>query len=194
MSNPTTTQVGGDHYRTMAIQPERFIYENGIGFHEGNAITYLCRWRSKGGLQDLEKAKHFIDLLIAHQPVATQPEPPPPAPTPDAPDPGPGWRLMKPDEIVRKGDQWYAPAGYWKPSERLGYEVCDEPYRTPIYHNPANLETAGEGYRFCLVSETRQDATECWYGGYRWDDLTPDDEVSLRAGVTYRTKKPLPTT
>lgn len=57
-------QVGGDHYRDMAIQPVEFIHRNGIGFCEGSAIKYLCRWRKKGGLDDLRKAKHFIDLLI----------------------------------------------------------------------------------------------------------------------------------
>lgn len=57
-------QVGGTHYRKLAIQPIEFIHRNGIGFCEGNAIKYLCRWRDKGGVADLEKAKHYIDLLI----------------------------------------------------------------------------------------------------------------------------------
>ena len=57
-------QVGGDHYRGMAIQPVEFIHRNGLGFCEGAAIKYLCRWRNKGGLDDLRKARHFIDLLI----------------------------------------------------------------------------------------------------------------------------------
>ena len=58
-------QVGGTHYADMKIQPFDFIHANGIPFAEGCAIKYLCRWRNKGGLQDLEKAKHFIELLIA---------------------------------------------------------------------------------------------------------------------------------
>ena len=57
-------QVGGDHYCGMAIQPVEFIHRNGLGFCEGAAIKYLCRWRNKGGLDDLRKARHFIDLLI----------------------------------------------------------------------------------------------------------------------------------
>jgi hypothetical protein len=57
-------QVGGGHYKTFAIQPVEFIHRNNIGFIEGNAIKYLCRWREKGGVQDLEKVKHYIDLLI----------------------------------------------------------------------------------------------------------------------------------
>jgi len=57
-------QVGGTHYSDMAIQPVEFINRNGIGFCEGSAIKYLCRWRSKGGVEDLRKAVHFIELLI----------------------------------------------------------------------------------------------------------------------------------
>ncbi len=57
-------QVGGDHYKEMAIQPVEFIHKNGIPYIEGCAIKYLCRWRKKNGVEDLEKAKHFIDLLI----------------------------------------------------------------------------------------------------------------------------------
>lgn len=58
------SQVGGNHYKDLAIQPVEYIHRNGIGYMEGCAIKYLTRWRSKGGIQDLEKAKHFIDLLI----------------------------------------------------------------------------------------------------------------------------------
>jgi len=57
-------QVGGGHYRDMAIQPFEYIHANGIGFAEGSAIKYLSRWRSKGGVEDLRKARHFIDLLL----------------------------------------------------------------------------------------------------------------------------------
>jgi hypothetical protein len=58
------TQIGGDHYKKHPIQPIEFIHANNIPFCEGNAIKYLCRWRDKGGIADLEKAKHYIDLLI----------------------------------------------------------------------------------------------------------------------------------
>jgi hypothetical protein len=57
-------QEGGDHYKKLAIQPVEYIHANGIGFCEGSAIKYLTRWRAKGGIEDLRKARHFIDLLI----------------------------------------------------------------------------------------------------------------------------------
>mgnify|MGYP001176367714 FL=1 len=64
MSNPYDTQVGGNHYKDMKIQPSEFINKNELQFAEGNAIKYICRHGSKGGLQDLQKAKHYIDMII----------------------------------------------------------------------------------------------------------------------------------
>ena len=61
------TQVGGDHYTSMKIQPAEYILANGIGFSEGSVIKYVSRWRSKGGVDDLKKARHHLDLLIAHE-------------------------------------------------------------------------------------------------------------------------------
>ena len=58
------TQIGGSHYSKMAIQPTEFIHKNNLSFIQGNVIKYVCRYKSKGGLQDLNKAKHYIDLLI----------------------------------------------------------------------------------------------------------------------------------
>ena len=63
-NNPLQTQVGGSHYKDLKIQPIEFIHANNIPFCEANAIKYLCRWRSKNGIEDLKKARHYIDLLI----------------------------------------------------------------------------------------------------------------------------------
>jgi len=57
-------QVDGNHYKDMAIQPVEYIHANGIGYFEGNVIKYVSRWRKKNGVADLEKAKHYIELLI----------------------------------------------------------------------------------------------------------------------------------
>ena len=64
MSNPYDKQVGGDHYSKMKIQPAEFINKNKMLFTEGNAIKYICRHINKGGEQDLQKAKHYIDMII----------------------------------------------------------------------------------------------------------------------------------
>lgn len=67
-AKPATTandkQVGGNHYKLNGIQPWDFIASNGIGYFEGNIIKYVSRWRHKGGVQDLEKARHYLDKLI----------------------------------------------------------------------------------------------------------------------------------
>ena len=62
--SPLASQVGGDHYKKLAIQPVEYIHKNNIPFIEGSVIKYVTRWRDKGGIKDLQKAKHFIELLI----------------------------------------------------------------------------------------------------------------------------------
>ena len=57
-------QIGGSHYRDMEIQPIEFITANKLGWCEGHVVKYVSRHASKGGKQDLEKAKHYIDMLI----------------------------------------------------------------------------------------------------------------------------------
>jgi hypothetical protein len=64
MMSAMNEQEGGDHYKDRAIQPVEYIHANGIGFFEGNVIKYTTRWRDKGGLSDLRKARHYLDMLI----------------------------------------------------------------------------------------------------------------------------------
>lgn len=58
------TQVGGAHYKGRAIQPVEYIHANRLGFLEGCIVKRITRWREKNGLEDLEKIKHEVDLLI----------------------------------------------------------------------------------------------------------------------------------
>ena len=57
-------QPGGDHYQKRAIQPIEYIIKNGMNFLEGNVIKYVTRYKDKGGKQDLEKAIHYLELLL----------------------------------------------------------------------------------------------------------------------------------
>ena len=57
-------QVGGSHYKKMKIQPSMFVIENELLFPEGNVIKYICRHKFKNGKEDLEKAIHFIEMII----------------------------------------------------------------------------------------------------------------------------------
>ena len=67
-------QIGGGHYKDMAIQPIEFITKNNIPFIEGNIIKYICRWRAKGGVEDLKKARHYLDMLIDEDQPPDNPE------------------------------------------------------------------------------------------------------------------------
>ena len=57
-------QTGVNHYKDFPIQPVEFCQKNNIRYCEANVIKYVCRHRDKNGLEDLKKAKHYIDLLI----------------------------------------------------------------------------------------------------------------------------------
>ena len=57
-------QVGGKHYCLMKIQPAEFINENKLLFAEGNAIKYICRHKNKGKAKDIEKAIHYLQMIL----------------------------------------------------------------------------------------------------------------------------------
>ena len=67
-------QIGGDHYKAFDIQPAEFIARNKIGFLPGSAIKYICRYPLKGGRQDIEKAIHFLQLILEYE-YGDEPEP-----------------------------------------------------------------------------------------------------------------------
>ena len=58
------TKVDPKHYNKHKIQPINFILALGLGFCEGNIIKYICRYKDKGGKEDLLKARKYIDFLI----------------------------------------------------------------------------------------------------------------------------------
>jgi hypothetical protein len=57
-------QVSGTHYKDKDIQPWDYIAANKLGYFEGNVVKYVSRWKNKGGLEDLKKARHYLDKLI----------------------------------------------------------------------------------------------------------------------------------
>ena len=60
-------QIGGDHYKRMAIQPSHYIVKNNLGWYEGNIVKYITRHSIKGGRQDIEKVIHYAQLLLEDQ-------------------------------------------------------------------------------------------------------------------------------
>lgn len=66
MSDPTETQVDGDHYMAMPIQPVEFIHKNNLGYCEGNIIKYTVRHQNKGGARDIRKIIHYAQLILKY--------------------------------------------------------------------------------------------------------------------------------
>ena len=64
--NAWDKQVGGEHYKLYAIQPAQFALANGLDYAQSNAIKYIVRHKDKNGVQDLDKAVHYIELLKQH--------------------------------------------------------------------------------------------------------------------------------
>lgn len=58
------TQVSGNHYSKLAIQPMQYSMANKLDACQHTIIKYVTRFRDKNGRVDLEKAKHVIDMLI----------------------------------------------------------------------------------------------------------------------------------
>ena len=56
-----------DHYSKCSIEPIDYIMKNGLGFCEGNIVKYITRWREKGGVEDLKKVIHYVELLAKHE-------------------------------------------------------------------------------------------------------------------------------
>ena len=63
--NPLDHQIGGDHYKHCAIEPVQYWQANMLQGCESMVVKYVTRWRDKGGVEDLHKARHFIRFIQA---------------------------------------------------------------------------------------------------------------------------------
>lgn len=63
--SPNAVQIGGTHYKKHTIQPWDAIHDWGLGFFDGNVVKYVARHKQKGGVEDLKKARHYLDKLIS---------------------------------------------------------------------------------------------------------------------------------
>ncbi len=63
-SRANDTQVAGNHYKQFKYETWDVILDWRLGYLDGNAVKYLSRWRHKNGIEDLKKARHYIDKLI----------------------------------------------------------------------------------------------------------------------------------
>ena len=55
------------HYTQHKIQPVVYIGENRLDFLAGNVIKYVSRYNLKNGVEDLEKARHYLNMLIQRE-------------------------------------------------------------------------------------------------------------------------------
>jgi len=109
----TQTQVGGSHYKDMKIQPVEYIHANGLGFIEGSVIKYVSRHKTKGGKQDLEKAIHFLQMLIER-------EYPNEITVENLDVEMPGYRMLEEGEIINMGDELYDGVSWRKVAGTIG--------------------------------------------------------------------------
>jgi hypothetical protein len=63
--SPLSIQIGGDHYKSMPIQPLVYSEMNNLSFTEASVVKYVSRWQSKNGIEDLKKARDMLDKKIA---------------------------------------------------------------------------------------------------------------------------------
>lgn len=61
-----SSQVGGDHYQKGALQPWDIFLAWKLDPWAANVVKYILRFPFKNGIEDLRKARHYIDFLIAN--------------------------------------------------------------------------------------------------------------------------------
>jgi hypothetical protein len=59
-------QIGGSHYNNKAIQPIDYILQNNLGYCEANTVKYVTRHKEKNGAEDIKKAIHYLQFLLAN--------------------------------------------------------------------------------------------------------------------------------
>jgi len=64
MEDSLKIQIAGNHYKESKIQPIEYVFANNLGFCEGNVLKYITRYKNKNGIEDLKKARHYLDMLI----------------------------------------------------------------------------------------------------------------------------------
>ena len=63
MTSALDRQEGGSHYKRYAIEPVEFCHRNNLSWCQANVVKYVVRFKDKGGLEDLKKARHYLDML-----------------------------------------------------------------------------------------------------------------------------------
>lgn len=59
--------ISPQHYSQYKIEPVEFITQNRLNYLQGNIIKYIVRYKQKNGIEDLEKAKTYLQYLINYE-------------------------------------------------------------------------------------------------------------------------------
>jgi hypothetical protein len=127
-------QVGGEHYKTGGLQHWDIVLMFGLGYFEGQITKYLFRWRKKNGIEDLLKARHFLDKLIESESN----------PVPEVKPRPPEWlQYVKPTGWVGFLFEGSDSEGFLYTCSRCGTKVRVDQYEPPWNHHDAQSCTTG---------------------------------------------------
>ena len=71
-TSANSVQIGGAHYKQMPLEHWDLVALAGLDYYQGNITKYVMRWRDKGGLEDLKKARHYLDKYIELETLRAQ--------------------------------------------------------------------------------------------------------------------------
>lgn len=140
-------QVGGDHYKVGGEEHWDRVARLGLDYFQGQITKYVERWKLKGGIQDLKKARHFLDKYIEMNeppmfpPIANE--------TPDKPLP------MGADPVVETEFPFGGVVGRMRSQNGGGWNYV-------AVHEMATLETPRGTIHLCLISWDRERNEKVW--------------------------------
>lgn len=67
MTDPLKDQHGGNHYKTLGIQPVEYCAANNLDFFQGSVVKYVTRHKNKNGAEDIRKAIHNLEFILKFQ-------------------------------------------------------------------------------------------------------------------------------
>ena len=94
-------QVGGDHYKTGGEEHWDRVARLGLDYWQAAITKYVERWKKKGGVQDLQKAGHYLQKYIELAESGKLPVTTAPKSESDGSEPGPGYVNQDPDLGIR---------------------------------------------------------------------------------------------
>lgn len=62
--NSLQVQIGGKHYKGKGIEPVEYNHANGLSYNLGSTVKYVTRHTDKNGVEDLQKAIHYIQMEL----------------------------------------------------------------------------------------------------------------------------------